>query len=319
LALIESSIQSSTRKKRYAQVQDFVKYLNERGKALFTKDDVLNYLADRFHGNQKFDYESHRTALTTTIHDATGINLAADILFVRSARAVRLIRPRLPKYDDIWDMRTLWRSLQAQGVPDGDNVIDLRAKANVLVRLACAGRQNDVAHIHRPSIVVKPDHLKFRFYKWKTQNRDALKFSNWIFIKKRPDVEEAAICAYTVFLKYLGTLPQAPLCPDVWYAYNNAKPVKSAILASDTRRVLTAAGIPAKYGSHTIRHAAISFWRLNGFTMDEVMKRTGHRSAALVSAFYDKSDISNDLMSRIDAEKDDTEEEWVSEELAPAS
>ena len=69
---------------------------------------------------------------------------------------------------------------------------------------------------------------------------------------------------------------QALQSMGIWLSYKGTKQVKPQTLAVQTQSVMRDAGIDAMYGVATLRHAAITFWRDQGISLDEVMERTGH-------------------------------------------
>jgi len=52
------------------------------------------------------------------------------------------------------------------------------------------------------------------------------------------------------------------------------------------------------FGSATLRHAAITFWRRNGISKETVNERTEHKCMKLVNIFYDRSDT-KDIMTAL--------------------
>jgi hypothetical protein len=80
----------------------------------------------------------------------------------------------------------------------------------------------------------------------------------------------------------------------IWTKYNSGVAIVSNTVSSDSRKMMELAGINVRvYGAATIRHAAISKWRMMGLPRERVAERTFHRSLNIISFYYDKSVITD--------------------------
>ena len=96
----------------------------------------------------------------------------------------------------MWDLNLLLQLLCDDFWVDKPDK-QLRARANILLRISVAGRNSDVWAIHRESIRWHKDHVCFRYYDWKTKPRAGagVKFSEWIRVNKL-NYENSDLCAF---------------------------------------------------------------------------------------------------------------------------
>jgi hypothetical protein len=233
----------------------------------------MNYYAE-IPDEKLGNFAAIRTAINTIIHQNTGFNPSESTLLTRQSAGILKEHPNDPKYDEMWDLRDLLNYYK-EAPPPVRNV-NLRLKANVLVRASVAGRNCDIAHIHRPTIKWYSDRVEFRLYKWKTQRFSKLALSNYIAIRK---ISDSRLCAFTALKEYMDVheLDYANLqCRSIWLSYDGLKPIVPSTLCTACRKFMIKIGIDPKYGGATLRHAAITFWRDMGISPQEVMNRTGH-------------------------------------------
>jgi hypothetical protein len=179
--------------------------------------------------------------------------------------------------------------------------ISARCRANVLVQMSVAGRNNDVVYIYYPSLIWSETAVLFSFYNWKTQHTEGTHLSRRMTIRKLPH-NKIQICAFTALKTYMDmhSKDYERLKPnDIWLHFDSKGAMSVGGLAKDCKDLMKAAGIPTFYGAGTIRHAAITYWVEQGISYEVVMTRTGHRSAPLVCKYYDKSLISHDIMAAL--------------------
>jgi hypothetical protein len=305
---IGKSIAPGTQTRRSKILTKFKTYLE--GRVVFDGKDIINYLADL---PQKMmpQFFTIRTAINTTIHQNAGYNFSEDLLFKKLSKGVMKEFPLDPKYDEMWDLRVLFKHLKSMSMER--QRIDMRTKANILVRTSIAGRNGDVAFIHRKSIKWDEASVRFRFFQWKTQCHTAMRFSNYFSVAKQ---SETALCPYNALKEYMALHEkdyESLDCDGIWLNYRGNAEVKPATLANCARKEMKEAGIDELYGAGTIRHATITFWRDNGIPMEKVIERTQHKSTKLVLKFYDKSCTKLDIMADILDEWDDCEEGQVGE------
>lgn len=301
IKIAKKGVVASTAKRKVKVIDLLLKYINSLGKSEFNEIDILNFLALEFARNRSFDYANNRSAICSTINERFGINLTKSALFAKSMFGARKLRPIEPKYDEMWDATIMFGFLEKDDFWREKSHIRARVRANILTRLSVAGRNKDVARIDRNSMVWSMNEVKFRFYGWKGQRFDGRRFSNYIVIRKLP-IEHRNICAFSALETYMSIHKsdyERVESMGIWMNYSGSSEISHHTLASDVRKIMICANIPIEYGAATLRHAAITFWRSKGISLAEVMKRTGHRSEALVRKYYDRSGAENDLMASI--------------------
>jgi hypothetical protein len=302
-ALIASSVSKETKGKRKKMVAEFANSL--KGRSKFSYSDILNYLTSRFEKSGN-NFRDVRSAISTTIRMNTGVEITKNILMQRQARAVSILKPKMPKYEDMWDLEILLQQI-SRGFWANKTNIRARTKANVLVKISIAGRNSDVAHIHRKSMIWDPEFVKLRFYKWKTQAIEKKTLSRWIVIRKLPS-KFRHICAYRALRDYMKLHEEhykSIKTEGIWLHHSGSNQVKREALASNTRSLMTEAGIDtAMYSSGSLRHATITYWRDLGIPLEVVMDRTGHLSVPLVLKYYDCSQAQLDIFKELATQQD---------------
>jgi hypothetical protein len=165
--LLDRATTKVTKEKKRSTNARFVAWCQARG---FTKANMLDYLAER--NRSKADALAEKTHLTTTLLQTRGVDWSQDRLFKNLANALRIDNPKSAKYEEMWDIKVLWECLKFplfEKKPD----IEARTRANILVRLATAGRNGDVCNILRESVTFFATRVEFQYFQWKTKTRDA--------------------------------------------------------------------------------------------------------------------------------------------------
>jgi hypothetical protein len=258
----------------------------------------MNYLAPIAINTKSFN--ATRTAICCAISENALIDITKFEDMKRLSKGNRVINPKRSKYSDMWDPHIFWDAVLEGRFGSGRPNIDLRTKTAMLIRLSIAARNFDVAHIYRPSIEWTDSTVKFKFYKFKTQHIEAVEFSRTHVIRKLPS-HLHQICAYSSLKSYLdlNSSHYRPSQKGIWLHYNFSSEVSHQCLAKDTRDAMDRVGIPSKYRSGTLRHAAITFFRTKKFSRDEVKARTGHKNDHVIDYFYDFSEKECDLLAKI--------------------
>ena len=306
---IRASLADSTIRIRKKYCSNFETYLRARGIDVFDSRDIMNFLSTV----NPNSYATAKTAICTTIFRNTGVNFSENPLLAIHARGSRNQNPKEGyKYEDMWNAQVLIDFLRTY---DANSLKRLRAKTFALVRLSIAGRNGDVTHIDRHSILWGEDYVSFKMFRHKT-----LRFQTSAQRLVLRKVKDYRVCPYYHFHMYMLVYrdAHASLRYDerrLWMSMRTpVVPVGPPTLAGDVKELMLAAGVPSEYGPHTIRHAAITYWRENNVSLEGVIERTGHKSTRLVSQFYDRAKISKDWMAEIlnARGESDHEEEWES-------
>lgn len=296
-----------------ALVNSFRKWLVSKRLEYFDGGHVINYLSE-IPKERVSEFGMIRSAINTTVHQNSGFNYSDLLIFRRHANGYRRSYPLEPKYEEMWDISLMWNCLREDFWWDKP-AKRLRTRANILVRLSVAGRNSDVAYIHRPSVQWAETFVTFKFFQWKSQGTTYTRFSRPMTLRKVSDEKICAFSALKQYFEYHNVHFQVLQSNGIWLSYNGSKEVQPQTLAMCTQEVMRRAGIDPMFGVATLRHAAITFWRNQGVSLEEVMERTGHRSKQLVMKYYDRSNFSVDIMANIidDYESDEEFEGEVSQ------
>jgi hypothetical protein len=312
-SLVRSSVSASTWEKRSRIVLSFKEYLMAQNATNnFSLKDICNYLAEKYDQSTNVSvFEEARTAIATTLFLSTGINISDNIIVKRMVMGARNLRPRNPKYNEMWDLNILFSLFRKDFWLDRP-LLRARIRANILIRISIAGRNKDVANIDRESVSWLPDSVSFRMFEWKTKHVEGTKYSR-LFTVKKLIAREACICPYRALQEYWVAFNIEHCASDdkgIWFGYRKRSScIQHTTLAKDCKEVLALAGIPKVFSAATLRHATITWWRNQGIPLEVVMSRTGHHSMQLVLFYYDKSDVSLDITADLLGDEQSSDEE----------
>lgn len=323
--LLEESSSMEDRKKKVRVWRNLTKYVEEIGREGISVESVISYLAKRvfIDGASYGVIQGEKSAIMMIVRVATGEDWNNKTLVKLAMQAINRLRPVVPRYVDMWDIRRIYEYYSKGKETRGDKKqrpnIELRTKAFILTRASIAGRGKDVTRIARSTVQFGNEGMSFRLYGWKTQAKERVRsLSNVIEVKS---MERKDICAVTAMKEYMTMnetmyrSERGKLHDSVWIHYNRADEVKEQTLAKDTKETMKEMGIDTRiFGPATIRHAAISFWCNMGVSREEVARRTGHRSLNVISFYYDKS-VTRDIMAGFEKEITTGEDEESDEDV----
>jgi hypothetical protein len=149
--LMRGSVQQDTASRRLRHIHAFREWLMPRlpQSGTFNMSHLMNYYAGLSEA-QFGQFGTIRTAIQTSINTNAGFNPSDHIKIKRQAAGIFRKYPALPKYETMWDLRVLLNYFR--DTPHPVKNLDFRLKANALIRASVAGRNVDIAHIHRKSI-----------------------------------------------------------------------------------------------------------------------------------------------------------------------
>ena len=324
--MLSQSVDPATSRAREKDYNAYKRYVEERSCSV-SPQSVASFLSSRFfaYGWTVGRVAQARSNIVAAVQLVHGVSWANDPFISRTIRACGRIRPKASRYNTMWDLRLLYRYYSA--LAPSEKRVEARRKALVLVRASLAGRSNDVLRISRRSLRWDVGGVTIQFYGWKTQHSGSE--SQALSKPYRLDflsAEDERWCAARALRDYLTInrqqieSPKAQEHDCIWTHYNSGAPLKVGTARSDCKKHMAAAGVPDMYGPGTIRHAAISLWHSLGVSREEVARRTGHRSLAIISFYYDKSvaaDLGPQLAGQLRPESDpwDSTDEESEEEF----
>ena len=300
IKLLVATTSDKVLKRKRKRWEEFVNFVRENSEGVVSPEVVCSFLADRLYAKEQArgSLSSWKSDLMTTIKIVYSVDWSAHPLVKAITKSIKKLSRPKAKYSSMWDIAKLYNYFRENPV-SSSRLNLLRAKASVLVRASLAARAKDVHRIARSSVKFTASKVSFRFFAWKQQNEDDFQLSSEFYIEKLGD-EDSSICAYTALKVYM-TANKAYYDSDlgrahnyIWTKYNSGVAIVSNTVSSDSRKMMELAGINVRvYGAATIRHAAISKWRMMGLPRERVAERTFHRSLNIISFYYDKSVITD--------------------------
>lgn len=299
--LLTASVNPSTSQAREGDFVDFTDFTRRHHNGAASPQAVASYLAAGFfsRGWATGRVEQARSNIIAGLQLTLGVDWSHHPCISRITRACGRLLPKAAKYDSMWDLRLLFDYYKRQ--PDPNLRVDARRKALCLLRASIAARCGDILRISRRSIRWDDHGVSFQFFGWKTQATTGnAALSNRYRVDFLPE-SDRTWCAAAALRNYLSInqpLLDAAQHDQIWTPFNRPEPIKVGTVRSDCKKDMEAAGVPSTFGAATIRHAAISLWSSLGISREEVARRTGHRSLAVISFYYDKSQ-STDFAARV--------------------
>ena len=196
-------------------------------------------------------------------------------------RAAKRANPKNPKYSSIWDIKTLVQCCKRQGGPESLALEALRDKSIVLIRMASALRAVDVEKIRL--LQLSSESVSYRIMNPKS-GKGLVSYGPTRSIPALVDSRESCVvCHLNEYVARMSLSMDSPL----FWSLDGGKPLGVQAIGNISKKMMRLAGIPEKFGSHSIRHAAISALTKAGFSSEDVC-RTAQVSEGVMRKYYVK-------------------------------
>lgn len=252
--------------------------------------DAVNFLADmHLQGHASASLNVYRSAIASVIPE---VGAHPDVRNVLDGAA--RLRPAVPRYSDMWDPSIVLDHMDTWGETERLDATQLAHRTAMLLALALQARSSDLVRISRSETAVNQRGATIIIVGPK--ERVTGRKTCWI---ERLDQRWATRCPVRHLEAYLErTDGSRNREVDRLFVSTRApyETLKADTMSHWLERSMRAAGVPDKFKAHSIRGAATSKARAQGFS-EEAVSFGRWASIATMRAHYDRSGAREDQPS----------------------
>ena len=177
-------------------------------------------------------------------------------------------------------------------LPSG--VIGVRDRALLLVGFAGAFRRSELVGIAVEHVEETAEGIKILLPKSKTDQEGQ---GRYVGIRRGTNPDTCPVRALAVWIEAAG-ITAGPIFRRVDRHGNVLEPMTAQTVALVVKRAAAAAGLdPAKYSGHSLRAGFVTQGAINGATIANIMRSTGHKSTETVNGYIRIANIFKDNVS----------------------
>lgn len=250
--------------------------------------EIIEFLTTLFDTLGYSAINTARSALSTFVVLPEGHSVGNHPLISRFLRGVFQLKPPLPRYNKIWDVRLVLNFLRKLSPAKKLSLQDLTLKTCMLVALVTSQRQQTLHNLSIKNMHIHASSITFVVTTLLKQSRPGNVGFNVKLLGYPPD---RRLCVYTYLIEYLS---RTKLCRGkeeslfVSYKKPHRKVTKDTI-ARWLRQIMSAAGINvSEYKPHSIRAAAVSRASTSTVPISIILSHAGWANEKTFSKFYNK-------------------------------
>ena len=209
-------------------------------------------------------------------------------LVVRCMKGIFELKPSLPKYNEIWDVRVVLDYLKTFGASTALPLKELTLKLTMLLCLTTGQRGQTIHKFDINYIQDLDDRYRISFHEKLKQTKSGRHLTP---IELLAFPEDKELCVVQHLREYIHrTDPLRKDHSQLLLSYVKPfKPVARDTVSRWVKQVLQSAGIDiTKYSAHSCRPASTSSVKVKGLNIAEIMKCAGWSTATTFARFYDK-------------------------------
>lgn len=249
---------------------------------------VLEFFTSLFSTRGYSALNTARAALSSIVVLGDGYTISNHPFIVRFFKGVFNLKPTLPRYTQVWDVRVVFNYLRKLSPVKSLDLQQLTLKTCMLLAMLTAQRQQTLHCLNVEDMDITSDKFIFRV-------NNILKTSKPGNIGVTIELEayplDRRLCIYTHLIEYLK---RTKICrgkvKQLLISYR--KPhfgVSVDTIARWLRLVMQKAGLPVdKFKPHSIRTAAVSNARVAQVPIKDIMSRAGWKNEQTFYKFYNK-------------------------------
>ena len=229
-----------------------------------------------------------RSALSSLLILENNEKFGDHPLVVRCMKGIFEVKPSLPKYNEIWDIRVVLDYLKTFGVSSALSLKDLTLKLTMLLCLTTGQRGQTIHQFDINYIQDLGDRYRITVHEKLKQTKPGRHLTP---IELLAFPEDKDLCVVQHLRECIHRTD--PLRKDhfqLLLSYLKPyKPVARDTVSRWVKKVLQLAGIDiTKYSAHSCRAASTSNVKVKGLNIAEIMKSAGWSTASTFARFYDK-------------------------------
>lgn len=255
---------------------------------------IISYLTTKFkEGLSYSSLNSMRSALSLII----GPHVGVDDRIKRFFRGIFKLRPKKPKYEEVWDPCIVLNYLSTLYPNDDLNLEVLTKKMVTLLALVTAHRVQTLSLIRIENICINKENISIKI-------PDSIKTSGPHKLQPKLILpyfkENLNICPATTLLFYLDATKYIRInncdCDKLILTFKKpCHPASSASISRWIKQTLSVSGIDVtKYSAHSTRHAATSKASDAGVNIEIIRKSAGWSNNSTTFARFYKRPIISD-------------------------
>ena len=203
-------------------------------------------------------------------------------------KAIFELKPSLPKYNEIWDVRVVLDYLKTFGASTALPLKELTLKLTMLLCLTTGQRGQTIHKFDINYIQDLDDRYRISVHEKLKQTKPGRHLEP---IELLAFSEDKELCVVQHLREYIHrTDPLRKDHSQLLLSYVKPfKPVARDTVSRWVKQVLQSAGIDiTKYSAHSCRAASTSNVEVKGLNIAEIMKSAGWSTASTFAKFYDK-------------------------------
>ena len=209
-------------------------------------------------------------------------------MVVRCMKGIFELKPSLPKYNEIWDVRVVLDYLKTFGASTALPLKELTLKLTMLLCLTTGQRGQTIHKFDINYIQDLDDRYRISVHEKLKQTKSGRHLTP---IELLAFPEDKELCVVQHLREYIHrTDPLRKDHSQLLLSYVKPfKPVARDTVSRWVKQVLQSAGIDiTKYSAHSCRAASTSNVKVKGLNIAEIMKSAGWSTASIFAKFYDK-------------------------------
>ena len=229
-----------------------------------------------------------RSALSTILICRDGYKFGEHPLVCRYMKGVFELKPALPKYSEIWDVKLVLDYLKTFTDRSTLSIKELTLKLTMLLCLTTGQRCQTIHKISVNCIQELPDRYRITIDEKLKQTKPGKHLKP---LDLRTFHEDQGMCVFRHLKEYLQRTKQyRTQYSRLLLSYVKPfKPVSKDTVSRWVKQVLGASGINTeKYSAHSIRAASTSHCKGKGLSLQGIMASAGWSNSETFAKFYDK-------------------------------
>lgn len=229
-----------------------------------------------------------RSALSSLLILENNEKFGEHPLVIRCMKGIFELKPSLPKYNEIWDVRVVLDYLKTFDASSALSLKELTLKLTVLLCLTTGQCGQTIHKFDINHIQDLGDRYRISVHEKLKQTKPGRHLEP---IELLAFPEDKELCVVQHLREYIHrTDPLRKDHSQLLLSYVKPfKPVARDTVSRWVKQVLQSAGIDiTKYSAHSCRAASTSNVKVKGLTIAEIMKSAGWSTASTFARFYDK-------------------------------
>ena len=289
--VLMASWREGTSKQYYTYLKRWRQYCDDKDIDLFQPGvhNGVEFLVSLYKAGLGYSaVNTARSALSSPLILENNEEFGDHPLVVRGMKGIFELKPSLPKYNEIWDVRVVLDYLKTFGASIALLLKELTLKLTMLLCLTTGQRGQTIHKFDINDIQDLDDRYRISVHE-KLKQTKLGRHLEPIELLAFPENKE--LCVVQHLREYIHlTDPLRKDHSQLLLSYVKPfKPVARDTVSRWVKQVLQSAGIDiTKYSAHSCRAASTSNVKVKGLNIAEIIKCAGWSTASTFARFYDK-------------------------------